>query len=76
MRSRSDRFTYCVYNVANVNVDVYECMCVCGCARACICVYMLCVQRVDRVFFSRVSPYIILVMRVCRFNVQLINYTG
>lgn len=42
MRSRSDRFTYCVYNVANVNVDVY--MCVSACVRVHVCV---CVQGVN-----------------------------
>jgi len=66
MHSRSDRFTYCVYNVANVGT------CMCVRARMITCVYnVLCIC-----VLCRVSPYIILLMCVCRFNVQLINYTG
>lgn len=61
-----------VYNVASVNI------CTCDvCARVRVYVYVCEMWRyVSSLSFSRVYPYIILVMRVCRFNVQLINYTG
>lgn len=62
MRSRSNRFTYCVCDVANVNVDMYVSVCL----RVRTCVYVsLCTRcGLYASSFSSVSPYIIL-MCVC-----------